>query len=116
MFNTSLETCQFIDSRRNARITPICKEGYKVERSNYRPISVLPVLSRIFKKLVFNQLYEYLVRNNLIHPTQSGFLILISTLICLLKNTDDWYSGLDTGQMVGSVFIDLNKVFDTFDH
>ena len=116
MFNTSLETSQFPDCWKNARITLIFKEGDRAERSNYRPISVLPVISRLFEKLVFNQLYEYLVKNKLIHPGQSGFLKLHSTLTCLLKNTDDWYSGLDTGQMVGTVFIDLKKAFDTVDH
>ena len=109
MFNTSLETSQFPDSWKNARITPIFKDGDRTEKSNYRPISVLPVISRLFEKLVFNQLHQYLVRYNLIHPGQSGFLKLHSTLTCLLKNTDDWYSGLDTGQMVGTVFSDLKK-------
>ena len=109
MFNTSLETSQFPDSWKNARITPILKDGDRAEKSNYRPISVLPVISRLFENLVFNQLYQYLVRYNLIHPGQSGFLKLHSTLTCLLKNTDDWYSGLDTGQMVGTVFIDLKR-------
>ena len=116
MFNTSLETSQFPDSWKNARITPIFKDGDKAEKSNYRPISVLPLISRLFEKLVFNQLHQYLVRNNLIHPGQSGFLKLHSTLTCLIKNTDDWYSGLDTGQMVGTVFIDLKKAFDTVQH
>ena len=93
MFNTSLETSHFPDCWKTARITPIFKEGDRAERSNYRPISVLPVISRLFEKLVFNQLYEYLVKNKLIHPGQSGFLKLHSTSTCLLKNTDDWYSG-----------------------
>ena len=116
MFDISLETSQFPDSWKNARITPIFKDGDRAEKSNYRPISVLPVISRLFEKLVFNQLHQYLVKYNLIHPGQSGFLKLHSTLTCLLKNTDDWYSGLDTGQMVGTVFIDLKKAFDTVDH
>ena len=116
MFNTSLETSQFPDSWKNARITPIFKDGDRAEKSNYRPISVLPVISRLFEKLLFNQLHQYLVKYSLIHPGQSGFLKLHSTLTCLLKNTDDWYSGLDTGQMVGTVFIDLKKAFDTVDH
>ena len=55
MFNTSLETSQFPDSWKNARITPIFKDGDRAEKSNYRPISVLPVISRLFEKLVFNQ-------------------------------------------------------------
>ena len=65
---------------------------------------------------MFNQLHQYLVRYNFIHPGQSGFLKLHSTLTCLLKNTDDWYSGLGTGQIVGTVFIDFKKAFDTVDH
>ena len=68
MFNTSLETNQFPDFWKNARITPIFKEGDGAVKSNYRPISVLPVISRLFEKLVLNQLYQYLVENKLIHP------------------------------------------------
>ena len=54
--------------------------------------------------------------NGLFSPDQSGFLRLHSALTCLLKNTDDWYSGLDLGRLVGLVFIDLKKAFDTVDH
>ena len=58
LFNTSIETSQFPDSWKVARVTPIFKEGNKAEKSNYRPISVLPVISRLFEKLVFDQLYQ----------------------------------------------------------
>ena len=116
LFNTSIETSQFPDSWKVARVTPIFKEGDKTEKSNYRPISVLPVISRLFEKLVFDQLYQHMEENHLFSPDQSGFLRLHSTLTCLLKNTEDWYNGLDLGQLVGLVFIDLKKAFDTVDH
>ena len=116
LFNTSIETSQFPDSWKIARVTPIFKEGDKTEKSNYRPISVLPVISRLFEKLVFDQLYQHMKENHLFSPDQSGFLRLHSTLTCLLKNTEDWYNGLDLGQLVGLVFIDLKKAFDTVDH
>ena len=116
LFNTSIETSQFPDSWKVARVTPIFKEGDKTEKSNYRPISVLPVISRLFEKLVFDQLYQHMKENHLFSPDQSGFLRLHSTLTCLLKNTEDWYNGLDLGQLVGLVFIDLKKAFDTVDH
>ena len=62
---------------------------------------------------MFNKLYQYLIENNLIYPCKSGFLKKHPTLTCQLKIIDDWYNGLDNGEMVGSVFIDLKKVFDT---
>ena len=104
------------DSWKIARITPIFKDGDRAEKSNYRPISVLPVISKLFEKLVFNQLYQYMKENGLFTSDQSGFLRLHSTLTCLLKMSDDWYTGLDLGKLVGLVFIDLKKAFDTVDH
>ena len=116
LFNTSIETSLFPDSWKVARVTPIYKDGDRSEKTNYRPISVLPVISRLFEKLVFNQLYQYMKDNCFISVDQSGFLRGSSTLTCLLKNTDDWYSGLDLGQFVGLVFVDLTKALDTVDH
>ena len=92
LFNTSVETNQFLDKLKVARVTPIHKDGDRAEQSNYRPISVLPVISRLFEKLVSNQLYQYMKENGLCSGDQSGFLRLFSTVTCLLKNTDDWYS------------------------
>ena len=116
LFNTSIETSQFTDSWKVARITPIFKDGDRTVISNYRPISVLPVISKFFEKLAFNQLYHYLKENGLFTSDQSGFLRLHSTLTCLLKMSDDWYNGLDLSKLVGLVFIDLKKSFDTVDH
>ena len=116
LFNTSLETSIFPDIWKIARVAPIYKEGDKSEKTNYRPISVLPVISRLFERLIYNQLYQHLNSNNLLANEQSGFRRLHSTLTSLLKSTDDWYSALDSGQLVGLVFIDLKKAFDTVDH
>ena len=116
LFNTSFETSQFPDSWKVARITPIFKDGNRTDKSNYRSISVLPVISKLFEKLVFNQLYQYMKENGLFTSCQSGFLRLHSTLSCLLKMSDDWYNGFDLGKLVGLVFIDLKKAFDTVDH
>ena len=108
-FNTSLEKSQFLDPWKIARVSPSIKDGDKTEKFNYRPISVLPVVSRLFEKLVFH-LYLYLNDNCFIKSNQSGFRELHSTVNCLLKNTDDWYNGMDTGNLVGMVFVDLKKL------
>ena len=115
-FNTSIETIRFPDSWKVARVSPIFKEGDKAEKSNYRHILVLPVILRLFEKLVTNQLYQYMYDNGHFSSGQSDFLRLHSTVTCLLKNTDDWYNGMYLGKLVGLVFTDLKKAFDTVDH
>ena len=77
---------------------------------------MLPIIARLFEKLVFDQLYWYFDENGFLSPDQSGFRALHSTVTSLLKCTDNWYSGLDTGQVTGLIFIDLKKAFDTVDH
>ena len=73
-------------------------------------------MARLFEKLVLDQLYWYFDENGFLSPDQSGFSALHSSVTSLLKCTDNWYSGLDTGQMTGLIFIDLEKAFDTVDH
>ena len=116
MFNKSLEDREFPSLWKIARVIPIFKDGDKSAKENYRPISVLPVVSRLFEKLVYNQLYEYLNSNDLLAPSQSGFRSFHSTATALLKCTNDWYSSLDVGKHVGVIFVDLKKTFDTVDH
>ena len=116
MFTTSIETSPCPDSWKVARVTPIYKDGDKTEKSNYQPISVLPVISRLFEKLIANQLYQYMNDTRHFSSGQSGFLRLHVTVTCLLKSTDDWYNRMDLGRLVGLVFIDLKRAFDTVDH
>ena len=89
------------------------QNGDRADKSNYRPISVLPVISRLFEKLVTNQVYKHMEDNGLFSSGQSAYLRLHSTATHLLKNTDYWYNGLDLGRLVGLVFIDLKKDFHT---
>ena len=116
IFNLSIATGVFPDCWKIARVAPISKSGQSDDQSNYRPISVLPFLSRVFEQLVFNQLYEYLDKNKLIYYKQSGFRSLHSAVTCLLKSTNDWYVNMDKGRFTATVFIDLKKAFDTVDH
>ena len=116
IFNVSIETNTFPDAWKIARVTPIYKEGEKSEKSNYRPISVLPVISRLSEKLIYDQLYQYMNGSGLLSQDQSGLRALHSTITCLLKCTDDWFNGIDKGILTGMIFINLKKAFDTVDH
>ena len=80
IFNASIRACKFPDAWKFARVTPIYKDGEKNQRSNYRTISVLPVVSRLFEKIVFQQFYDYLNSNKLLSSDQSGFRALHSTV------------------------------------
>ena len=77
IFNISLENSKFFDDWKTTRLTQIFKDGEKSDKSNYRRISVLPVISRLFEKLVFNQLYQYLDHNDLLSPNQSALDVYI---------------------------------------
>ena len=115
MFNRFLENGEFPALWKAARVIPIFK-GDKNAKENYRPISVLPVVSRLFEGLVYNQVYQHLKANDLLAPSQSAFRTLHSTATVLLKCIDDWYSCFDLGKYVGVIFVDLKKAFDTVDH
>ena len=116
LFNKSLFAGKFPEDWKIARIAPIFKSGAKDDRSNYRPISVLPFMSRLFEKLIFNQFYEYLDANKSLYEHQSGFRLLHSVATALLASTNDWYLNIDKGKYTGLIFIDLKKAFDTVDH
>ena len=116
IFNFSIYSSFFPDSWKIARVAPIFKGGKLDDRSNYRPISVLPVVSRLFEKLICDQLYQYLNKHKYLVSNKSEFCSLHSIVTCLLKGTSDWYIDIDNGRYTAMIFIDLKKAFDTVDH
>lgn len=116
IFNSSLSEGIFPSEWKKARISPIYKSGTRDDCSNYRPISVLSVIPKIFEKIVYDQVNEYLVKNLILTPYQSGFRKGRSTSSALLKTTNEWLVNMDKGLINGVVFLDLKKAFDTVDH
>ena len=116
IFTSSIETAVFPSEWKLAKVTPVFKKGMKDDLNNYRPISVISVVSKVFERLVYNQFYEYLNANQLLASCQSGFRSLHSTLTALLEANDSWSINIDKGLLNGVVFVDLKKAFDTIDH
>ena len=83
---------------------------------NYRPIAVLPVISKVFERVVHNQLYDYLEANDMLSERQFGFRNKSSTQHAVTLSTDFIRTNMDNGLMTGAVFIDLRKAFDTVDY
>ena len=99
-----------------AKVFPLHKGSAKTNPSNYRPISVIPVIAKVFERIVYDQLYCYLITNNLINKYQSGFRSLHSTVTALLDATNEWYINIDSDLITAVIFLDLAKAFDTVDH
>lgn len=99
-----------------AKICPIHKGGAKNEFNSYRPISVLPSFSKIYEKLVYNRLSQYLTQFNILSATQYGFRSKHSTSMALLDFYDKISKAVDDKKYAVGVFIDLKKAFDTIDH
>ena len=106
----------FPDDLKMAKVTPAFKGGDRDDLGNYRPISVLPTVSRIFEKLVYDQMYAYFLNNDLLGDRQFGFTPLHSTALALSKVTNTWLLNLDSGRMSSVVLLDIQKAFDTVDH
>ena len=116
IFSKSILTGIYPDDWKTAKVTPLFKKGIKSDPNNYRPISVIPIISKVFERIVYNQLFHYLDDNKLLLGCQSGFRSLHSTLTALLEATNAWSVNIDNGLLNGVVFIELTKAFDTIDH
>ena len=99
-----------------ARVAPIHKSGDAKNPENYRPISVLPIFSKILERLIHTQLSKHLETNNLLTDYQFGYRSKRSTKLASTLLCDNIRSSIDQGNMVGAVFIDLTKAFDTVGH
>ena len=116
LINKSLATGQFPSQLKQAKIFPIFKGGTKTDPSNYRPISILPTISKIFERHVNKHLMGYLNKRNLINKNQSGFRAKHSCQTALIKLIDKWMECIDKGDIVGTFFLDFRKAFDLVDH
>ena len=97
-------------------LPPFFSFGDRCDANNYRPITVLPTVSKILEKAVHIQLCAYLTNNKIITSKQFGFRPKLSTGTALAHFTDNILQNMDTGRFTGAVFLDLSKAFDTVDH
>ena len=116
IINQSIITGIFPDRLKIAKVIPILKTGDDTMIENYRPISILPAISKILEKNMFNQLYNYFNTNKLFSKSQYGFRENHSTQYAALELIDRIISSMDTGEIPFNIYIDLSKAFDTLDH
>ena len=115
LLNKSMESGVFPDNLKIAAICPIYKgEGSKSRPNNNKRISALPIVARLFEKIIHNQLYDY-VKGRL-YKYQSGFRPKHSTETAVLNALNRWFLNIDQGKYNLVVFLDLRKAFDTVNH
>ncbi len=116
IFNLSLALGEFPKLWKIANITPIHKKGSVHDPKMYRPVSLLPCVSKVFEKLMFNRVYLHLRRNGLTSEFQSGFTPGDSTINQLIHINDHILKSLSNLEDVIGCFLDLTRAFDTVWH
>ena len=99
-----------------ARVCPVPKTDNPINEKDFQSISILPVLSKIYEKVILKQLFDYIERTSIYNSTHSGFRKGHSTQTVLLKFRDDIEKALNKNEITMSVLIDYSKAFDTIQH
>lgn len=116
LINQSFENGIFPDKLKFAIVKPIFKKNRKDEISNYRPIALLPVLSKVFERIMHTRIYEHLIKFKILTNSQYGFIKNSSTISAIDAHIESILQSLDNGELVASILCDLSKAFDCVVH
>ena len=116
LINKSFECGEFPSMLKLAKVIPLFKSGSKMETSNYRPISLLPIISKIFEKIMYTRLRSYLDKEKIFYDRQYGFQKGKSTENAILDLQAQIITSLENGEIPCTIFLDFSKAFDTVNH
>ncbi len=116
IFNKSLKEGVFPESMKTAKVPPVYKSKDKKLFVNYRPVSLLPVISKVLEKIVHKRLYSFLTKKLLLYDSQFGFRNNHSTIDAILEFVGKVIKGFERGEYTLAVFLDLSKAFDSLEH
>ena len=112
IFSQFIDTGSFPLEWKNANAVPVHKKGDKQFSENYRSVSLLPIYRKILERLIFNDMFRFLIKNNLISSNQSSFKPVDSCINKLLSISHKIYKSFDDGFEMRGVFLDISKAFD----
>ena len=114
--NLTITLSAFPEKCKIAKLKPMFKKGSTTEPKNYRPISLLPLISKLIERVIHDQIQKYLSNQEILYKYQSGFRSGHSTDTCLSYLNDKILKSFDEGKITGMILIDLQKAFDTINH
>ena len=114
--NLSFTAGLFATSEKCAKVSPVYKADERSSFDNYRPLSVLKIMSEVLERIAYQQLPEYLEMNNLLNTHQYGFRRKRSTQQADVYLTEHIRQNKDKGHCTGAAYLDLRKAFDTVNH
>ena len=103
IFNFSITSDIFPDDLKVGKVSPVHKSGDRDDLTNYRPITILPTIARVFERLLYDQMYTYLAENKLLGNQQFGFRSIHSTALALGKSVNTWLMNVDNGKLNSSL-------------
>ena len=112
--NEAIKNKKFPDSLKLSNIVPVHKKKDATDKTNYRPVSILPLLSKVFEKVMYIQLYDYM--ENFLNQLLCGFRKAHSTQHALFRLIQSWQKELDESGFVGTILMDLSKAYDCLPH
>ena len=116
LFNKSFSDGIFPNQMKTSKVVPVYKAKDQQQFTNYRPISLLPSISKILEKAVHKRLYTFLLRHNVLYDNQFGFRPKHSTDIAVAELVSDILLAFERNESTIATFLDLSKAFDTIDH
>jgi hypothetical protein len=116
VYNNCLDKSYFPNALKKAKVIPVHKSGSTSNPTNYRPISILSVLSKPLEKHINKHTIKHLDDNKLLHSNQSGFRKGHSCHTSLISLVDQWLKNINDNKYCGVLFIDFKKAFDVIDH
>ena len=116
ILNLSFQQGVFPNELKTAKVSPLYKANDPMKFNNYRPISLLTIFSKIFEKLMYARLLDFLNKYHILYKYQFGFRKAHSTYMALILLLDNLNTALDKGEYAVGIFLDFQKAFDTVDH
>ena len=116
IINLSISTGKFPSAWKKAKVVPLFKKEDPVNPKNYRPVAIIPILSKVLERVIFNQMIEYLTENRLLHPNHHAFRPHHNTSTAMIQMYDGWIQAVESGQIAGVCMLDMSAAFDLVDH